>query len=268
MPAGSAGDMDDPPPGSLRRVSIRVPAAEAEIARARLLPFVPAGFEEVEAEEVLELVAYTDEPGEARIRSAFAHVTSVPVDQGWEDRWRAFHRPVRVGGLWIGPPWAEAPAAEPAVVVDPGRAFGTGGHPTTRASIELLAGVERGSLLDAGCGSGVIAVAAVRLGFAPVLAIDLDPTAVAAARETARRNGVEVEVRRADVRRDELPRVDLVVANTELRVAESLLARRPAARAITSGYLAHEEPNAPGWERVSRLELEGWAADVFAAAPY
>jgi ribosomal protein L11 methyltransferase len=255
-----------PLPGNLRRVSIRVPAAEAEIARALLLSLAPAGFEEVETEGLLELAAYTDEPGEARIRAKFAHVSSVPVEEGWEDRWRAFHRPVRVGGLWIGPPWEMSPADEPAVVVDPGRAFGTGGHATTRASIELLAGLQRGSLLDAGCGSGVIAVAATRLGFEPVFAVDLDPTAVEVTRNTARRNGAEIEVRQADVLRDDLPSVEVVVANIELRVIEPLLARRLATRAITSGYLAHEKPQVPGWERVSRLELDGWAADVFVSA--
>jgi len=250
---------------SLRRVSIRVPAAEAEIARARLLPLAPTGFEEVEAGGRLELAVYTDEAGEEGIRAAFDRVSAAAVKPGWEDRWRAFHRPVRAGGLWIGPPWESPPAGEQAVVVDPGRAFGTGAHPTTRACVELLAGVERGSVLDAGCGSGVLAVAAARLGFAPVLAVDVDPVAIEAAAETAHRNGVQVDVRRADALRDELPRPDLVVANIELDVVEALLARHPAPRAITSGYLAHEAPAAEGWRSEARLELEGWAAEVYSA---
>jgi ribosomal protein L11 methyltransferase len=267
MPAGADPRASDFEERDLRRVSISVPAADAEIARALLLSLIPAGFEESADGDPLELAAYTDRPGEGRIRAAFAHVSSVPVAPGWEDGWRAFHRPVRAGGLWIGPPWEPLPADEPAVVVDPGRAFGTGGHATTRACIELLAGLERGSLLDAGCGSGVIAVAAVRLGFEPVYAVDADPTAVDAARETVHRNGVGVDVRQADVLRDELPHVDLVVANIEFGVVEALLARHPAARAITSGYLARDEPNAPGWERVSRLELDGWAADLLVEIP-
>ena len=101
-------------------------------------------------------------------------------------------------------------------MVDPGRAFGTGGHPTTRACIELLSRLERGSLLDAGCGSGVVAVAAVRLGFAPVLAVDLDAVAVEVAAATARLNAVPIEVSRADVLRDPLPRERRRVANIEL----------------------------------------------------
>ena len=119
---------------------------------------------------------------------------SAPVGEGWEERWKAFHEPVRAGGLWIGPPWIAPPPGEPAVMVDPGRAFGTGAHPTTRACIELLARIEPGSLLDAGCGSGVVAVAAARLGFAPVRAFDVDLVAVEVARETARGNEVAIDV--------------------------------------------------------------------------
>ena len=186
------------------------------------------------------------------------------VEQGWEERWKAFHRPVRAGGLWIGPPWSTPPAGEEAVVVDPGRAFGTGAHPTTRACIELLARLECGSLLDAGCGSGVVAVAAARLGFAPVLAVDLDEVAVDVAAETARLNEVVVEVSRADVLRDVLPTVDVVVANIEFGIVERLLERATACVAITSGYLQAETPKASRWTRLDRLELDGWAADVFA----
>jgi ribosomal protein L11 methyltransferase len=242
-----------------------VPVAEAEIARARMLELVPGGFEEVDRAGGVELAAYTDRAGETRIRAAFDVVSARPVDRGWEHRWREFHRPVRVGGLWIGPPWEPAPRDELVVVVDPGRAFGTGAHATTRACIELLAGLERGALLDAGCGSGVIAVAAVRLGFGPVLAADLDPIAVEVARDTARRNGVSVSVCETDVVRDDVRPVDIVVANIELAVVEALLARRRArARTIvTSGYLAGERPRAEGWAIARGLELDGWAAHVW-----
>jgi ribosomal protein L11 methyltransferase len=244
-----------------------VPAAEAEIARAQLLALQPAGFEEEDRGAEVELAAYVGAEGEERMRSAFGAVTSLPVAEGWEDRWRAFHRPVRAGGLWIGPPWEKPPAGEPAVVVDPGRAFGTGAHPTTRACVELLARVERGSLLDAGCGSGVLAVAACRLGFDPVHALDADASAVEVAAATARLNGVRVDVRAGDVLHVELPPVDVVVANIELRVVETLLAANPAPVVLTSGYLAQEAPVLAGWERRDRIELEGWAADVMHFAP-
>jgi ribosomal protein L11 methyltransferase len=242
---------------------VRVPAAEAEIARARMISLAPSGFEEIEVADGVELAVYTDSEGAERVAAAFGTASSTPVEPGWEDRWREFHRPARAGGLWIGPPWESPLAGEVAVVVDPGRAFGTGSHPTTRACIELLAAQERGSVLDAGCGSGVIAVAAARLGFAPVLAVDRDPVAVEVTRETASRNGVEIDAWAGDALTASLPPVELVVANIELRAVERLLGRRPAALAITSGYLADETPAAPGWEHATRLELEGWAADVF-----
>jgi ribosomal protein L11 methyltransferase len=245
---------------------VRVPAAEAEVARGRMLPLAPSGFEEVELGDVLELAVYADAEGAERIAAAFGTSSSTPVEPGWEDRWREFHRAARAGGLWIGPPWESPPPGEPAVVVDPGRAFGTGAHPTTRACIELLAGQARGSVLDAGCGSGVVAVAAARLGFAPVLAVDRDPVAVEVTLETARRNGVEIEAWAADVVTAELPAVELVVANIELRAVEQLLARRPSGVIIASGYFADATPTSPGWDRPTRLELDGWAADVFHAA--
>ena len=238
-------------------------AAEVEAAAAWLLDRFPDGLEERTLGGAVELAVFTDDAGEAAVRDSFADVTSELVAAGWEDRWKEFHRPVRAGGLWIGPPWISPPADEPFVVVDPGRAFGTGAHPTTRACIELLAGVERGSLLDAGCGSGVVSVAAARLGFAPVVAVDLDEVAVEVAALTSRANDVEIDVQRGDVLHDELRRTDVLVANIELGVVEHLLGRTSPTVAVTSGYLAAETPQAPGWVGVDRLELEGWAADVF-----
>ena len=237
--------------------------SEAEVAAAWLLERFPGGLEERQLDGATELAVFTGDVGEVAVRNAFPNVRSEPVAPGWEDRWKEFHRPVWAGGLWIGPPWKSPPPDEPAVVVDPGRAFGTGAHPTTRACIELLARLERGSLLDAGCGSGVVAIAALRLGFAPVVAVDLDEVAVEVAALTARANRVEIDVRRADVLHDELPRADVLVANIELGVVEQLLVRAPSTVAVTSGYLATEAPRAPGWLGVDRLELEGWAADAF-----
>ena len=209
---------------------------------------------------------YTDDAGAAAIEDAFPGAAVEPVEPGWEDRWREFHHAVRVGGLWVGPPWEEPAPGELGVVIDPGRAFGTGAHPTTRASLELLARRPPSSLLDAGCGSGVVAIAAVRLGFSPVVAVDADPVAVEATKENAARNGVTLEARQVDVLADELPRADLVVANIELRVVESLLARSEAAHAITSGYLSGEAPDAPRWTQLEAVEVEGWTAHLFASA--
>jgi ribosomal protein L11 methyltransferase len=224
----------------------------------------PVGFEERETGSETEFAVYTDAAGLSAVRAAYPRAGGVPVEEGWEDRWQAFHRPVVAGGLWVGPPWIAPPDDAAAVVVDPGRAFGTGAHATTRACIELLARLERGSMVDAGCGSGVVAVAAARLGFAPVRAVDVDAVAVEVAAETARLNRVDVEVAQADVLVDELPAADVVVANIELTIVERLLMRVGARVAVTSGYLASERPGAERWSPVDRLELEGWAADVVA----
>ena len=170
-----------------------------------MLELFPQGFEEIEHSDGLELVAYTDDAGEERLWAAFGEVRADDVAADWEERWRDFHRPVRVGKLWIGPPWETPPEGVEAIVVDPGRAFGTGGHATTRLCLELLDGLERGSLLDVGCGSGVLAIAAARLGFAPVLAVDHDPAAIEATRRNAEANGVELELRLVDVLSEPLP---------------------------------------------------------------
>ena len=141
-----------------------------------------------------------------RSSASFPDAVVQPVPQGWEDAWRAFHHPVTVGGLWVGPPWEQAPDPARAVVIDPGRAFGTGAHPTTRLCVELLATTaERGSLLDVGCGSGVLAIAGVRLGFAPVVAVDVDPVAVETTVANADANDAEVDVRLLDAEAASLP---------------------------------------------------------------
>ena len=147
----------------------------------------------------------TSRSGSGSCSAAFPAADVAPVEPGWEDRWRSFHRPVRAGGLWIGPPWEHPDAGEPAVVIEPGRAFGTGAHPTTRLCIELLARTARGSLLDVGCGSGVLSIAAVRLGFGPVHAVDNDPVAVETTRANAAVNGVAIEALVLDGVSDDLP---------------------------------------------------------------
>lgn len=242
---------------------MRVPTHEAEVARARFLELAPEGFEEAEHDGELELAAYTDVQGEDRIRAVFGSARATPVDPRWEERWRDFHRGVIAGGLWLGPPWEKPQAGNRTVVVEPGRAFGTGAHATTRACVELLARSGRGSLLDAGCGSGVLAIAALRLGYDPVVALDVDETAVEVARENALRNAVDLDVRVGTVLRGSLPTADVLVANIELRTVESLLGRWTGIRAVTSGYLADEQPRAFGWSSEERLELDGWAADRF-----
>jgi ribosomal protein L11 methyltransferase len=183
------------------------------------------------------------------------------VAEGWEDGWRAFHHGVRVGRLWVGPPWETPPANAIAVVIDPGRAFGTGAHATTRLCLELLQEVQPTSLLDVGCGSGVLSVAAAKLGFEPVGAVDLDEVALETTTANAAANGVSVEVG------TELRSATLAVMNIALDVVERMLPELPVERAITSGYLERDEPRVEDWQPVERRVRDGWAADLLEFRP-
>ena len=239
-----------------------VPDARAEEARAVMLELFPEGFEEIEEAGGLELAAYTNAAGEERIWQAFGGAAASDVDDDWLDRWRQFHKPVRVGGLWVGPPWEEPDPDAVAIVIDPGRAFGTGGHPTTRLCLELLEQEQRGSVLDVGCGSGVLSIAAAKLGFAPVVAVDVDPQAIEATERNAADNGVTVDARLADLRDGDLPESALAVANITVESVEELSSRLRSPRLISSGYLVFDEPRLEGYGLERRLEEAGWAADL------
>jgi ribosomal protein L11 methyltransferase len=212
-----------------------------------LLHIFPEGVEELDG----AFAVYADEPP-----IGFDVVEVGGVAEGWEDEWRAFHHGITVGKLWVGPPWEDVPDGTIPVVVDPGRAFGTGAHPTTRLCLELLQEVEPSSLVDVGCGSGVLSIAAAKLGFAPVAALDLDEVAVEVTAENAVANGVEIELVSAP------PAAELAVMNIALDVVEAILPTLDVPRAITSGYLERGTPSAAGWVSVERRVLSGWAADV------
>src|SRR5262249_53457719 len=216
----------------LRQAQERVPLRRylvvgGEPELALLLHIFPEGVEELDG----AYAVYADEPP-----LGFDVIAADDVADGWEDGWRAFHHGVRVGRLWVGPPWEEPPADAVSVVIDPGRAFGTGAHATTRLCLELLQEVEPTSLLDVGCGSGVLSVAAAKLGFAPVTAVDLDDVALETTAANAAANGVAVEIGAE-------PRpATLAVMNIALDVVEALLPELPVERAITSGYLDRDRP--------------------------
>lgn len=254
---------------ALRRIAVRVSEDEAERLRARLVELAPGGFEELEVGGgTVELAIYADSDGANELLAELPGATAEPVVGGWEDAWRDFHRPVIAGGLWLGPPWHTPPDPARAVVIDPGRAFGTGAHPTTRLCVELLAtGRRGGSLVDIGCGSGVLAIAAARLGFAPIVALDADPVAVEATLANAAANGVPIDASVVDALAEPLPAAVTAVANVLLRPVEAILSRLDARVAITSGYLAGERPAHAGWEHLETLELDGWAADRFRRRP-
>jgi ribosomal protein L11 methyltransferase len=223
---------------------------EAELAL--LLHIFPEGVEELDG-------AYAVYADDAPI--GFDVVEAEAVGDGWEDAWRSFHHGVRVGMLWVGPPWEQPPFGATAIVIDPGRAFGTGAHATTQLCLEVLQEVEPGSLVDVGCGSGVLSVAAAKLGFSPVTAVDVDQVALEVTRANAAANGVDVRVA------DAPPAAELAVMNIALDVVETLLPTLPVGRAITSGYLGRDEPRAAGWRRLARRTRDGWAADLLEFHP-
>jgi ribosomal protein L11 methyltransferase len=242
-------------------VAVTAPLEGSEELRARFVELAPDGFEEATAADGIQLSAYG--AAAERVLAEFPDALISEVADGWEDRWREFHHSVRIGALWVGPPWEAPPPDSIPVVIDPGRAFGTGAHPSTRLCLELLLDEQACSVLDVGCGSGVISIAAAKRGFEPVIAIDLEEAAVEATGQNARANAVDLDVRLADATEGELPECGLVIANISLAAAESAGPRFAADRAITAGYLARDELALPGFRRLERRELDGWAADLF-----
>ncbi|HEV7808544.1 MAG TPA: 50S ribosomal protein L11 methyltransferase [Solirubrobacteraceae bacterium] len=239
------------------RLAIRVARADAEIALAELLELVPAGVEEVDRGETIEYAVYGvagELPGLPAVRAAagaaLVDVTTSEVADDWVSRWRTFHRPVTIGErLHVRPPWSAAPDPGSGlldVVVDPAQAFGTGAHDTTRLCLEALLELDAaGPLVDLGCGSGVLAVAACRLGWDPVLGLDHEVASVQATRDNAAANGVELAVRHADLLRDgAVPSAPTVVANLMrpllLHVAAVGFDGEPPRVLVVSGLLAHE----------------------------
>jgi ribosomal protein L11 methyltransferase len=239
----------------VKRFSVRVAAGEAELAVVRMLELFPDGVQEEADGDLVVVSGYGD-------RAPAPGLHEAPVADGWADGWRAFHRPVRVGRLWVGPPWCE-PEPE-AVVIDPGHAFGTGGHGSTRAALDLLQRLDPGPALDLGCGSGVLSIAAARLGFGPLRAFDLDPLAVEAARLNAQRNGVPLAVVRADVLADPLPAAPLWLANLQLDLLERLLGRPDLPPAILASGLVAGQTLAGRAAVRAHAEADGWRAELVA----
>jgi len=269
----------------LLRLALRVRVEDAEIVLSELLELAPAGVEQVDGEGWVEYAIY-GAPGEvpelpdlrATAGDALVDVTTTEVDDDWADRWREFHRPLVVDGrLRVRPPWEPSGGEQFDIVIDPGRAFGTGAHPTTSLCLELLLDSERvdGSLLDLGCGSGVLAILAGRLGFDPVTAVDNDPLAVEASVANCDVNGVAVACSRLDLRSEPVPPSDVLVANILAPILVELAVRveRFGGReAILSGILDEQaEDVAAAWNRIGLAVADsrsrsGWTALRMVAA--
>ncbi len=252
------------------RLALRVRTEKAEAVLAELLELAPSGVEESDLQGGVVEYAIYGAPGElpvlpdlrAAVGDALVELSTSELPDDWSERWRDFHRPVtisspapeRVSALRVRTPW-ESPSDRSdlsEIVIDPGQAFGTGAHATTRLCLELLlalvgSGAQRSGLLDLGSGSGVLAIAAAKLGYGPILALDHDHLSVAAAAQNAIVNEVQIDVRRFDLRHDPWPIADqqaipVVLANLLrpllLDLAEVI--EYPPVHMILSGLLTGE----------------------------
>lgn len=265
------------------RLAVRVARKDADLVLAELLDLVPAGVEESEDGDVIEYAVY-GAPGElpelpdleAAAGDALVSVSTTEVADDWAERWRAFHQPLVIADrMFVRPPWEEPRDGLLDVVIDPGQAFGTGAHATTRLCLELLAGLEpaAGRAVDVGSGSGVLAVAAAKLGFGPIVALDHEVESVRATLENAEVNGVAnaITAERFDLLRDgRIPSAPLVLANL-LRPLLLCVARvgfdGPVPQTlILSGLLDHEGDEVAaafavhGLTEQRRLSDAGWTA--------
>lgn len=263
------------------RLALRVPREHADIALAELLALVPAGVEERDLGDRIEYAVY-GAPGEipslpdlqAAAGGVLVEVVTEEVADDWGERWKAFHQPITIGErLHVRPPWAAAaPEGTLDVVIDPGQAFGTGAHDTTRLCLELLLELGAGGeLMDLGCGSGVLAIAAAKLGWSPVLGVDHELESVEATRENAAANGVEVDASRFDLLRDgPSPSAPTMVANLLrpllLAVARAGFRGPVPEHLIISGLLRQQADEvtaafgAHGLRETARREGGDWAA--------
>jgi ribosomal protein L11 methyltransferase len=241
----------------LIRLALRCAPEHAERVLAELVELAPGGVEEERGERFVEYAIY-GAPGElpalpdlnALAGDGTVEVSTEEIPDDWADRWRDFHRPVVIADrLVVMPSWGgDAPPAEISVVVDPGRAFGTGAHPTTRMCLELLleladAETAAGPLADLGTGSGVLAIAAAKLGFSPVIACDHEAAALEAAAENARANQVELTLERVNLRETPAPGAATVTANLTAPVLREVAGRltEPPRRLVCSGLVRRED---------------------------
>jgi ribosomal protein L11 methyltransferase len=208
------------------RLAVRCPPEQADLVLAELTVLAPNGVEEEHGPGYVEYAIYGGEGelpelGEldAAVGEGTVEVVATEIPDDWADRWRDFHKPLLIGDrLWLRPSWEPPRDGAIDVVIDPGRAFGTGAHPTTRLCLEFLLELEAGgngggSLTDLGTGSGVLAIAAAKLGWVSVSGYDHEQSALEAAAGNAQANGVDLQLQRLNLR-EQLPELaPTVVAN-------------------------------------------------------
>ena len=189
-------------------------------------------------------------------------------DRAWERVWMDDFSPIQMGPrLWICPSWSEPPDASAInVYLDPGLAFGTGTHATTAMCLAALDDAVRGGerVVDYGCGSGILAIAALRLGASSALGVDNDPQALTASRDNAQRN--QIEASSLDILFPESPGIDAWVGNSDLVVANILAGplltladeliglMTPGAKLLLTGILTEQAPELI--ERYARVNLQ------------
>jgi ribosomal protein L11 methyltransferase len=263
------------------RLAVRCLPEQAEQVLAELTVLAPNGVEEERGEGYVEYAIYGGEGElpelgeiEAAAGDGLVELVATRVPDDWADRWQDFHKPLLVGGrLWLRPSWEAPREGAIDLVVDPGRAFGTGAHPTTRLCLELLlelaaAGEAIGPLTDLGTGSGVLAIAAAKLGWAPVTGYDHEPAAVEAATANAAANSVDVAFQRSNLRVGLPQLAPTVVANLTAPVLSGIadqMAIGPSTL-VCSGLLPNElDDIVVAFEPVDLLEVDrrvsgDWAA--------
>ncbi|MCP4606132.1 MAG: methyltransferase [Proteobacteria bacterium] len=201
-------------------------------------------------------------------------------DDGWSTRWREYYKPVVLKRLQIVTPWMKPPRPDRIpVVIDPGQAFGTGGHATTQLILEMLenSGDLPSEMLDIGTGSGVLAIAAVKLGAINVTAIDIDEESIAATRTNAAANQVEGNIEILEAAPGDLKETwSLVTANLDIGVflnhssaIADLIA--PRGKVLLSGILYDQTGQCldlwPNFELIESKEEDGWVALAIGRIP-
>lgn len=261
----------------MQLLTLTVRETEVERALDLLLPCFPDGVHTRSTPGGTELLVYgasnADPETLAALDPALLEAPSVTtVSDDWRERRRLRFRPHVYGGrLAVRPAWADPPPAGVIDVVlgEEAAAFGSGDHPTTRACLELLCQLPpEDSLADLGCGSGVLAIAAATLGWARVVAVDVDPRSVSAAAANAVRNGVDVTTGTVDLVRDDPPAATVSLANVPPFVHERLAGRLTSRTVVATGIetvhaaRATAAYEAAGYHPVVVEDLFGWTLMV------